>query len=310
MDTITNTLTLGELRIFNETYKAPTDGGPCKLQYKHYERTFTDGDQHGRIVATVRYDDECGNGHETFSITGELYLSPRPGERKRKDEPDMCGCIHGEIARYIPELAHAIPYHLVSADGPLHYIANTVHHAGNRDCWGKRKGEPYGYETSIQFGANPIKRTFKRGQKFIKWLESATGHSGRDRFDFEVLRIDHENKRGESYQFDPKYTFGGFDAEWYQCPFDTETEALDFLTALQTCDPQFVKIPTAWGKGKERELDHARSSAVWPEATDEELSVDPEALTEALKARLPALMERFKAVVVGLGFVYREQSRA
>ena len=58
------------------------------------------------------------------------------------------------------------------------------------------------------------------------------------------------------------------------------------------------------GEGKARELDHARSSAVWPEATDAELMQEPEALKAALLARLPALMAEFKSAVESLGFVY------
>ena len=53
---------------------------------------------------------------------------------------------------------------------------------------------------------------------------------------------------------------------------------------------------------KEANLDHARSSAVWPEATDEELLAP--GLEERLQARLPRLMEEFRAAVEALGFVY------
>ncbi len=45
------------------------------------------------------------------------------------------------------------------------------------------------------------------------------------------------------------------------------------------------------GKGKERELDLARRSAIWPEATDEELI---SATEETLLARLPALQAQFR----------------
>ncbi len=60
------------------------------------------------------------------------------------------------------------------------------------------------------------------------------------------------------------------------------------------------------GEGKARELDHARSSAVWPDATDAELMQEPAALKAALLARLPALMAEFKAAMLGAGFVYPE----
>lgn len=58
-----------------------------------------------------------------------------------------------------------------------------------------------------------------------------------------------------------------------------------------------------WGKrAGERNLDHARSSAVWPEATDEELSADPAVLRAALEARLPALIEAFRHDMEACGF--------
>jgi hypothetical protein len=56
------------------------------------------------------------------------------------------------------------------------------------------------------------------------------------------------------------------------------------------------------GEGKERQLDAARSSAVWPEATDEELTAP--GLKERLEARLPQLMKEFQEAIESLGFVY------
>lgn len=40
-----------------------------------------------------------------------------------------CGRMHEEIAKYIPELAPVIKWHSVSTDGPMHYVANAMHHA-------------------------------------------------------------------------------------------------------------------------------------------------------------------------------------
>lgn len=76
------------------------------------------------MVATVRYDDQCNNGHNTFSITGDIFLS-RAG-RARKSI--ACGCLHDDITRLFPELAPHVKWHLTSSDGPMHYIANTVYH--------------------------------------------------------------------------------------------------------------------------------------------------------------------------------------
>ena len=89
-----------------------------------------------RIKAVVRYDDDCGNGHNSFSITGTI-------EEKRGNIFRDCsgGCIHGDIAKHFPELAPYIKWHLFDSTGPMYYLANTLYLAGDRDCWGLKKGE-------------------------------------------------------------------------------------------------------------------------------------------------------------------------
>lgn len=82
------------------------------------------------IKAEIRLDDECKNGHDSFAITGEIY---RPGRR----DCEACGCLHEEIAASFPELAPYIRWHLTSTDGPMHYLANAMYHAGF--CLGMEK---------------------------------------------------------------------------------------------------------------------------------------------------------------------------
>ena len=86
------------------------------------------------LSVEIRFDDECGNGHNTFAITAEVK---RPGER----DIEAGGCLHDDIAQVFPELAPLIVWHLVSTNGPMHYIANTTYLAGDLDCNGLRKGE-------------------------------------------------------------------------------------------------------------------------------------------------------------------------
>lgn len=140
------------------------------------------------LTVDLRFDDECGNGYNTFTITGAVYRN------KSAREPEICGCIHEVIAAHFPELEPLIKWHLCSTDGPMHYIANTVYHAGNLDAWGNL--------------------------------------------------------------------------------------------------------------GKTRNLDAARHSAIWPDATHEELTVSPEELTRKLLARLPALLADFRATMEALGFTW------
>ncbi len=254
------------------------------------------------ITAEVRYDDDCNNGHNTFSITADIRAVDR--RMYRRDNGFIAGgCCHEEVAQVFPELAPLIKWHLCSSDGPMHYIANTLHFASTKDCWGHEKGEPYGPETSIQFGDNPIKHqpggTWGR-RGFMKFLQDYRAGVGGS-FDFEVIRYDPHTEEDRKL-FGPKFTFGGYAEKWHECPFDTEQEALDFLYALQHCEPKFVTIMTQFGKGKEAELDSARHAAIWPDATNEELTAP--GLKERLEARLPALLAEFRAAVESLGFTW------
>lgn len=186
------------------------------------------------IKAQVRFDDQCGNGHNSFAITGSSGY--------RGKEADCFGCMHEEIAKHFPELAPFIKWHLVSTDGSMHYIANTLYHAGNRDHNGLLKGE------FRQL------RDRKTGLPAWKLQEPATKQ---------------------------------IDAEEKPAPVTLEWEAWGTI-----------------GEGKERDLDAARSAAVWPDATDEQLCAEPEELKRMLLERLPALMVEFKAAVESLGFTY------
>jgi hypothetical protein len=109
-----------------------------KKQTKTYgPRFFKQGGERYRITAEARHDDSCGNGHNSFAITGEIDRQAKNGRWIE----DMGGSIHAEIAKHFPELAPFIKWHLSSTDGPMHYIANTVYHASDCDHWGSPKGK-------------------------------------------------------------------------------------------------------------------------------------------------------------------------
>lgn len=85
------------------------------------------------MIVELRFDDNCRNGHSSFSITADI--------KKKNGTIEACGCLHDDIKEWFPELAPLIPWHLTSTDGPMHYMANTVYAAGNRDHNGLLKGE-------------------------------------------------------------------------------------------------------------------------------------------------------------------------
>ena len=199
------------------------------------------------IRAEVRFDDECNNGHNTFAITGTVW---NPTATRRHEREVAGGCLHEDIAKLFPELAPLIKWHLTSSDGPMHYIANTIYHASNRDHRGLLKGE---------------KRQLVNGKTKEKCWEQVV--------------VDED---GVPTKLD----------RYYDGPTPPEPQRLEWK-------PWYVV-----GEGKERNFDHARSSAVWPEATDEQLSADPEELKRMLTERHPALVAAFKEAMLGAGFLW------
>ena len=244
----------------------------------------------GQLTVKLSFQDNPGNGHNAFHATGTVVTA----ESKRRKDIAAGGMLHEEIAALFPEIAHLLKWHGTSTDGPCHYIANAIFLAGDRDCYGLRVGEPMAFAQCVRFGDNPIKHRIK-SPSFVRYLQNCAPD-----FDCEVLQYDHKDR--ETYG--PKFTYGGYASAWHECPFDTKQEALDFLYALQNCSPNFLRIPTIFSNGKERELDSARRVAVWPDATDAELSVETEQLKIALMARLPKLLEDFKSDILAAGFLW------
>lgn len=200
------------------------------VDYREHGHTY-------QIVATVRWDDSCGNGHNSFAVTA--VRQEVGGEEYSYD------CCHEEVAKRFPGLRHIIRWHSFSAKGPMHYVDNVCYHAGNRDCWGLTKGE-----------SRPIKN-HKTGE--LSW----------------VLEANKELPRHVVSETQP-----------------TETATLSYQPWCRR------------GVGKERDFSTARSIAVWPEATEEQLSLPKEELEKLLLERLPALMEEFKKDVEELGLVW------
>ena len=93
-----------------------------KNQVRTISKNITYNGHQRVMTVTLRYDDRCNNGHNTFSITGNISTLTR-------NTCIVSGCIHDEIREFFPELTKYIKWHLCSSNGPLHYIANTLYHA-------------------------------------------------------------------------------------------------------------------------------------------------------------------------------------
>lgn len=256
--------------------------------WKSFSRKIDGYGTNGQITVEIRFDDNCKNGYQSFAITADIYTV----ESKRMRDCAACGCLHEEIAAIFPELIPLIKWHLVSTDGPMHYIANTVYHASDKDCHGLRKGEPSHYDTVIRFGNSPISHEISN--KFAKFLTERKGTG-----DFNLVECVHER---DPKTFSPNYTFAGYGEKWHECPFKNRTQAEEWQKAINSGDWIIDRIPTAWSEGKERDLDAARNCAVWPDATDEQLTADN--LKEQLDERLPALIAEFRADMERIGFLW------
>jgi len=81
------------------------------------------------IYVSIRLNDECKNGHQDFSITGDVYQAGQP----KIDKYFLCGgCIHEEIEKHYPEFIPFIKLHLCDWEGiPMHAGANGFYHLNN-----------------------------------------------------------------------------------------------------------------------------------------------------------------------------------
>lgn len=66
------------------------------------------------VYVTIKLNDECKNGHNDFSITGEVYQKGKP-----KTDRNMicCGCCHDAILEAFPEFKMFVDLQLCSSDG-------------------------------------------------------------------------------------------------------------------------------------------------------------------------------------------------
>lgn len=237
------------------------------------------------------------NQEPYFSITGETWEAG-----KSKTERNSLGCGALTIGDYIPELAYLDKWHLCGTSTPMHYVANSMYHASDRDHNGLLKGEiQYKDEFSLKFSGFPFRFDIKG-----KELETALKNG----FDFsgcEVAAIPHINRKGETYKFSDHYSIklaSGtiLDNDWYKCQFNEIEAANQMLEALKTVKFEYSAVPTVYrvGEGKTPDLEAARSCAKWPDA---ELS---DFTKEKLTARLPKLLKQFKKDIKKAGFEWPE----
>ncbi len=228
-----------------------------KQEHKH---TITIDGKNRLLIVELRYDDQCGNGHNDFAITGTLYDTTYQGGDR---SIDCCGCLHEIIAEYVPQYRDLIQWHLCSSDEPMHYVANTLYHVSDTDSSGLRKGE---------YGSCTLKVvTDDVATDSVTLYESGRIYSNKQ--NNPNLKRSNEKEQAELNAF----------VETLKVGYTIRTEPEEYSLS----------------KGKERDLDAARSCAIAPDATLEQLQDE-----QWLINRLPLLMRDFKEAMEKLGFVY------
>lgn len=231
------------------------------------------------------------NGRHTFSIGIEIeragaYMGHwnKVGSSR---SPEL-------MAQLWPEHLRALDYHLVSLSGPLHYIANTVYLAGIRDCFGWEPGE----QRKEKETGMPLWRADT--DLLFHVMASATPPAPLE-LQYEPMRVEKPMNWGPNKGIpvgEPQRDADGL--HLWRIP----GTGLPLVRSLTQPKPLVFQLKPYLGEGKERDLAAARVCAIWPDATDEELSVPEKKLEAALQRRLPKLLWELKAVVESFGMTY------
>lgn len=187
------------------------------------------------LVIDIRYDDQCGNGHNSFAITGNLFKAGGRGDNAHL----AGGCIHEIIEKHAPELRPYIKWHFMNSGGPMYYIENTLYHARDTDYNGLKQGE---------YGA------------FVKtvMVEAKTNGEKVEIFNTGTMYLNRQNN--------PNLAKSN-DREAKKLAIFLEGVKPELNPVVETIDCEYSK-----SKGKEIELKAARSCAIWPEATLEDFT--------------------------------------
>ncbi|MCC5613174.1 hypothetical protein LC612_42480 [Nostoc sp. CHAB 5834] len=286
------------------------------------------------LDVTLNWNADSNSGYNQFTYSAEL---------SQGTVLQIGRCVE-EIGLTFPHLKELLPYHLVGTNGPMYYFENTMYLAGVVDHWGCREGEQQtSRKSGLPIWAlqespyTRIEATEQPQPLVLQWhpilgegkpadpaaaracLENVCSLTDEElELESEELKqlilskapnIHQTTLANVVYHAGTRDCFGTNAGEQRKClkglplwhmverPYRT-------VSAADKPEPIVLEFFPLPGVGKERELNNARGSAVWPDASDEELSVPPAELEKALAARLPKLLEGLKCQIEQLGFQY------
>lgn len=191
----------------------------------------------------------------------------------------------------------------ITPTGGLHYPANPLYMASNKDTDGKRKGELYNDTPVIEISGFPHFLPVK----FIDWVTNIPHN-------FMVFPVPVHHDKGEG-EYEPTWTLGYlsqdsigeeciYECSWHSAPFKGHAakamhQAEAFAAVINAGNYTISSRKTQIGKGKPHEFDRARRIAYWPDATEEQLQ-DKQAYMD----RLPALIAELITHINTVGLTY------
>lgn len=218
------------------------------------------------------------NYTQQLSPNRELKVSYRHGLAFEVTTRDSWGTVLEYSSVLAPEELKELPevfqklyrFRGFQYDGPIYYPANTIYHAGERDWQGLLKGE-------VRQGVTRSGASMWTVRVFPK-----PGVSLKDLVDAGLIT---KNVAENHVKYDIP-------------PFSFITAHVE-MVVVGDQPPDLLEIRVVplnkVGEGKDRDLDAARVTAYWPEATEEDLTAP--GLKERLEARLPGLIAEFKALM-------------
>jgi hypothetical protein len=239
----------------------------------------------------------CDKGN-TLNFYGNLYKAGTGERYQHEGERNVKNLILQEAARAFPELEDAVRFNLCSISGPRNYIEDSLFHAGVKDKYGLKRGEVFRTESRVKFGDFPM----------TKALPGPLLNMIKNGFDFSVAEI-----AAYDHKTDPKcatqYMIKGYEelcgnevdpvaGRWLDCTHYLRSDLEELIECCAEYPTEIVRVPVAWSKGKDPDLEAARKSAIWPDAELKDFT------REKLEARLPDLLKELKETVERLGMTY------